>query len=56
MLTSFSERLKAIHPAVKVLGHFLLTIWQAGKLADENLRTSFKIRYQAKLAAFGYFE
>ena len=27
----FSERLKAIHPVVKALGHFLLTGWQASR-------------------------
>ena len=35
----FSERLKAIHPAVKALGCFLLTGWQAGRQNS----TSFQI-------------
>ena len=29
----FSERLKAIHPAIKMLGCFLLTGWLVGWLA-----------------------
>ena len=33
----YLERLKAIHPVVKVPGHFLLTGW----LVDKNLYTSF---------------
>ena len=50
----FSERLNAIHPVVKVLGHFLLTCY-AGRQKSTSFR-DIKIRYRVKLAAFGYSE
>ena len=34
----FSERLKAIDPAVKALGRFLLTGWQAGRRKSISFR------------------
>ena len=48
----FSERLKAIHPPIKVLRRS----FPVDRLADKNLLVFgiFKIRYRAKLAAFGY--
>ena len=52
---TFSERLEAIDPVVKVLGRFLLTGWLAGRQKSTSFQ-NFKIRYQAQLAAFGYFK
>ena len=47
----FSESLKAMHPAVKALGCFLLAGWQT------KFSKFFKFAsYWSKLAALGYFE
>ena len=43
----FSQSLKAMHPAVKALGHFLLAGWPA----DKVLKFA---GYRSKLAALGY--
>ena len=47
----FSESLKAMHPAVMALGHFLLAGWQT-KFSKILKFAS----YRSKLAALGYIE
>ena len=42
----FSERLKAIYPAVKALGRFLLRGWQAGRQKSKFLKFAIGPDYQ----------